>query len=158
MPGFPDPRSVSSSSWEKPHCWARALVRSGSQEGRLRPLQLPRPWGGAAGRWVDGGASPPRGIGLAQVPGGGWCVHRNRANGFARCLQMPFTHMASPSLCNCSRKWTALLSHFTDERKDQRGSVAWPRGHRLQGQGWLSAAELMLILVAAFCFLGHDLR
>lgn len=71
VPGFPDSRSVSSSSWEKPHCWARALVRSGCQEGRLRPLQLPRPWGRAAGRWVDGGASPPRGIGLAQVPRGG---------------------------------------------------------------------------------------
>lgn len=58
--GFPDSRSVSSSSWEKPQCWARALVRSGSQEGRLRPLQLPRLWGGAAGRRVDGRASPPR--------------------------------------------------------------------------------------------------
>lgn len=47
-----------------------------------------------------------------------------------------------------------LLSHFMDEGKDQRGSLAWPGWHRLQGLGWLSAAELMLIIAVTFCFLG----
>lgn len=42
-----------------------------------------------------------------------------------KCFQMPFMHMVSPSLLNSSGRWAALLSHFTGERKDQRGSVAW---------------------------------
>lgn len=82
-----------------------------------------------------GGASPPRGIGLAHVPGGGWCVHRNRANWFSKCLQMPFMHMASPSLRNCSRRWTALLSHFTDERKGSERFSGLAQGAQVAGTG-----------------------